>query len=60
MAGDGINDALALFYALLYNYNATGVALAAGVLCHFLGLPLSPMIAGAATSIRQGRLPRNK
>jgi cation transport ATPase len=37
-----------LFFAFIYN--ALGVPIAAGVLYPFLGLLLSPMIAGAAMS----------
>jgi Cu+-exporting ATPase len=38
-----------LFFAFLYN--ALGIPLAAGVLYSFVGLLLSPMIAGAAMSL---------
>ena len=38
-----------LFFAFIYN--ALGIPIAAGVLYPFLGLLLSPMIAGAAMSL---------
>jgi Cu+-exporting ATPase len=37
-----------LFFAFIYNYNALGVPVAAGVLYPIFGLLLSPIIASAA------------
>ena len=38
-----------LFFAFLYN--VLGIPVAAGVLYPFFGLPLSPIVAGAAMSL---------
>ena len=38
-----------LFFAFIYN--SLGVPIAAGILYPFFGIPLSPLIAGAAMSL---------